>query len=109
MTTPGPDPRFPDRPDHPDFWRLSKAVIANDDAADQGVPIEKIMTDLGIDPKSVQYMAEQRMLRALGHNFVSPQAKVLLMGLWIDAFVAGVGFWSGVASSTDAETSTDTP
>lgn len=90
MTT---DPNFPNRPDHPDFWRLSKAVIATDDAADQGVPIEKIMTDLGIESsKSVAYMAEQRMLRALGHNFVSPQSKALLMGLWIDAFVAGVGF-----------------
>jgi hypothetical protein len=103
MTTPGPDPRFPNRPDHPNFWRLSKAVIANDDAADHGVPIETIMANLGVEsPESVEYMAEQRVLRALGHNFVSPQAKAMLMGLWIDAFVAGVGF-------TQQKPDTDTP
>lgn len=93
MTTPAPDPRFPDRPDHPDFWRLSRAVIANDTLADKGMPIEAILVSRGLDNiESLRYMAEQRVLRAFGHNFISTDAKALMVSLYMDAFAAALGY-----------------
>jgi hypothetical protein len=84
------------RPVHPDFWRISEVVLAND------APIEEASTDtereqawrvrtgLVVDRDSVTYMAIQRSLR------VDREAPLAVRGkyatLWIDAFVAGAQF-----------------
>lgn len=85
------DPNFPDRPDHPDFWRLSEAVMHNDTMADNGASVQDILGDLGIaDANSVGYMAGQRVMRAVHHNFLSEEVRALFTSLYLDAFALGL-------------------
>lgn len=92
MTDPLNDPRFPDRPTHPDFWRISEVLTQLDGKATEGghgLPeIVAAVADLG----SVTYAARQRarMIKAqTGLDFVSEE---LLAAVWIDAFTTGATF-----------------
>jgi hypothetical protein len=78
------DSNFPNRPDHPDFWLLSRLVCQLDERSDRGGPDEfaRILAEY-IDPASLTYMAEQRALRA--RLVGAPD-----MALYFDAFVLGV-------------------
>lgn len=74
---------FPDRPDHPDFWKLSEIVLqldgrAMEDESDFASTLASMM-----DPKSLCYMARQRAMRLLERGLVS------LTSLYIDGFAAG--------------------
>jgi hypothetical protein len=89
---PGPDPAFPERPDHPDFWALSRIVQQMDHDAEtnnQGDVVGSLCP-FGVDARSVVYMAKQRVLR--GEKLLSEEgtfyAKAVIM--WLDAFTAGV-------------------
>ena len=79
------DPRFPDRPQHEDFWRISEAFGLTDGRADAGESFTAIVSD-HVDEASLIYVAQQRALRVLGGAALSPQ----LMALYADAFVTGV-------------------
>ena len=94
MTDPLNDPRFADRPTHPDFWRISEALTWADGRsreAQQSVP--EIIAGM-VDEKSLSYASGQRaglMVQALG----APESLVpLIQGAWLDAFIAGVRFQS---------------
>ena len=85
--TVGPiDPLFPDRPDHPDFLRLSEAIIYLDGEADGDRDIEDIVGEF-IDLPSLIYMADQRILRTglQGGNAI----RARLLALYVDAFSLG--------------------
>lgn len=79
-------PRFPNRPDHPDFWAMSRTVLAHDD--DQ--------TDIGeiiaryVDPESAVYMAEQRATRCAAEDRLPLWLLPTLAAVWIDGFITGV-------------------
>ena len=80
------DPRFPDRPNTADFWRLSEAVLRNDgDATEGGRSAEQIYSDEIADLRSVLYMAKARAAM-MGLPAISGAT------LWLDAFAAGVRF-----------------
>lgn len=89
------DPQFPDRPDHPDFWRLSAAV----QEADRLSETEGFGVAMQVDARSAGYMAGQRWLRA--KNQLSNE-EIGLEGeeaerdraviLWLDGMTAGVRF-----------------
>lgn len=78
------DPRFPHRPTHSDFDRISEALLTNDSLAD-AVSFDAALDDIA-DVRSILYAGEQRtiMFNQLG----------LTVGeaLWIDGFTAGVRF-----------------
>lgn len=87
------DPRFPNRPDHPDFWIMAEAVQDFDSAADDGTAMPRIVESM-VDLDSLLYMAEQRALRAA--KMVNPfmartpdTERIKLQSMWIDAFMAG--------------------
>lgn len=63
-----PDPSFPLRPDHPDFWAMSEIILDFDHmaAADQDTAFERTVSEAGIDMGSLIYMAMQRSMRVLG-------------------------------------------
>lgn len=82
-----PDPNFPDRPDHPDFWRLSAAVCGNDAEADNGKAVGDIIAEV-IDPASLYYMLKQRVMRA---NAMLPGGAEPGVE-WLDGFMAGVRY-----------------
>lgn len=77
---------FTDRPDHPDFWLMAEVVQDLDAAADDGLPFERIVSDL--DMASVSYMATQRVLRA--QTLLKGSARHAMLPLWFEAFVMGV-------------------
>lgn len=93
MSDPLNDPRFPDRPTHPDFWRISEVVLQNDGQATESPKrsMEDIVRDT-VDPESLSYFAMQRAgtyCQAMG----LPESLVPVLGsLWLDAFVAGARY-----------------
>lgn len=89
----GKDPRFPDRPDTPDFWALSAAVRTVDAMADAGEPVEKIISPYA-DFEAVVYVVQHRSRRLLG---LVPDARqqeplLTLMAGWLDGFAAGLRY-----------------
>lgn len=74
---------FPDRPNHPDFWKLSAIVLGLDAKAERGDSIETLVGP--VDWDSLVYMAEQRAAR------VSPDPEIYraLVSLFIDGFALG--------------------
>lgn len=61
----GDEAQHPDRPDSPDFWRLSETVLQFDGAASEdGMDLDEI-AEGRIDLDALNYMAEQRAMRLL--------------------------------------------
>lgn len=88
MTDQKPDPRFPDRPDSKDFWRLSDVAIEIDRKAESGMAAPDIMADL-VDMQAVMYLVENRLNLArkqLDLNIIMGQAA------WMDGFAIGLMF-----------------
>ena len=57
---------FPNRPDNPDFWRLSELVLQLDgQASEGGNRIDEIVATV-VDPRSLAYVAMHRAMRVLG-------------------------------------------
>lgn len=88
-----PSSEHPDRPDHPDFRLLARLVQDLDAQADLGVPIEQLMD---VDPESLMYLAEQRLIRTSGttrwYETMSDRLRIALLGFYWDAFVLGMEF-----------------
>lgn len=96
MTDPLNDPRFPNRPNTPDFWRLSEVALAHDaavDLEDGGRPLADVIAEL-VDEPSLIYLASQRMGNAfdISPRSVGPELWVIFLGLYLDAFCKGVSF-----------------
>lgn len=92
MSDPLNDPRFPKRPTHPDFWRMSEVVLQHDGEATEGnLPLDQIVKDT-VDPESLTYFAMQRA-GMLCQKSGLPESLVPVLGsLWLDAFMAGAKF-----------------
>jgi hypothetical protein len=90
--------RRPQRPEHPDFWRLSEIVLANDGRMDAAPRREKERvwketTGSVIDVPSITYMATQRAIKLLGPPTPANLAQhSAVAALYIDAFVTGAMF-----------------
>jgi hypothetical protein len=82
---------FPGRPDHPDFWLLSQAVLDQDAQADSGQPVQDMLARR-IDPDAAVYMAGQRALRLQRALRIDPASQPQLAAAWIDGLLAGMAF-----------------
>jgi hypothetical protein len=87
------DPNFPNRPDHPDFWLISQALIDTDALADSGQSTPDI-TGRIVDTDSLIYAAEQRVRLIIGKGHLNPSTRIMIAmnALWLDAFVAGTQY-----------------
>lgn len=85
------DPRFPDRPEHPDLWLISQALIETDAQADADQGIGDI-TGRIVDPASLIYMAQQRATRAVISGAAPNSMAIVLTATWMDAFIAGARY-----------------
>lgn len=89
------DPRFPDRPTHPDFIILSEAVQAIDKKADSGVEVHNIVSG-DVDVDSLTYLAQNRAGMALqslrGVDITADRLASIIGGAIIDGFKLGVEF-----------------
>ena len=92
MSDPLNDPRFPKRPTHPDFWRISEVVLQNDGNADEGKkPLEDIVKDT-VDVESLTYFAMQRAGMTCQKAGLPESLAPVLGSVWLDAFMAGARF-----------------
>jgi hypothetical protein len=77
--------QFPDRPDHPDFWKLSNTVLQHDGKVED--PDFDLLTYIAtiVDPASLRYFMQQAapMVTLVG-------AEPAVQSLWMDAFLVGV-------------------
>jgi hypothetical protein len=81
------DPRFPNRPSHPDFWRLVEVINHLDGEATEGHKSLEDILGQDIDLDSLFYMADQRVLRSRIPN--SPVLRYAALALYLDAFALG--------------------
>jgi hypothetical protein len=93
------DPRFPDRPQHEDWYLLSEVIQENDAKAEQASA--DVFGIAGVDQASAIYAIKQRYLRMTA---VDRDPAVVGMGLWLDGFAAGVAFNQRRSSGTEAGT-----
>jgi hypothetical protein len=86
------DPKFPDRPQHSDFWTLSEAVQELDSKSDDGPALAGLVAG-GVDVQSLLYMAVMRARLAVrelpAFEDFDPQD---LASVWVDGFMAGARF-----------------
>lgn len=99
--------RYPNRPDHPDYWRLSEVVLrldawgsdprirtvqflAGPNAKD---PVDELF-ERTIDPATLVYFANQRALRVAKILPEKPPHEQL-RAAWIDGFMLGSHFIQG--------------
>lgn len=82
--------KFPGRPDHPDFWRLSEVLLRIDGATTEGR--ESVVDVLGVDMASFMYAANERVSRAVDQQRQVGDPYLLLMTVYMDAFALGKGF-----------------
>lgn len=87
------DPRFPNRPTHPDFWLLSQGLIEQDAQSDAGQDQNDLVARY-IDPASIAYMADQRVfsMERLVLGLLPLPIRSAMEALYVDAFIQGVRF-----------------
>ena len=88
------DPRFPDRPQHPDFWRLSESALLLDGRTDSGQSVDKAMSEY-VDPESALYVVQQRtdaFLVQMGYTDPPTSLKLLLRTAMLSGLVHGIVF-----------------
>jgi len=88
------------RPNHPDFWKLSETILKYDADIDIAIDKDKYWedaVDAAVDRQSVMYMAFQRAARACQAHTVQDVAIALpfitkAIVLYIEGFLMGVEF-----------------
>src|SRR5215467_11149041 len=83
-----PDPRFPNRPTHPDFAVLSDAIQEIDGSADDGQTVDEILGDV-VDVESLMYIVMQQAERAAPSSI---GARTKIGGAMLAGFALGVRF-----------------
>ena len=82
----------PDRPDHPDFWRLTAVVMGLDIAVEAGEDVNHTRLGKAVDLASVRYMARQRAMRAralTAKPFPGWSPLRALTAVYLDGFLCG--------------------
>lgn len=104
MSDPLRDPRFPDRPQHPDFWRLADVTTRLDGGATEGGKTIEQVAEGVIDLESLSYAATQRVglfLQALGYENIEPEVVAMLETVFVTSVITGIEFQK--AGGTRAE------
>jgi hypothetical protein len=91
--------KYPNRPDHPDFWLLANSTSGMDELIEthQGDFDFEALVEAYVDPKSLAYIALQRSMRAFGVETVSELQEMkdyVQRGaaLYHEAFLLGAGY-----------------
>jgi hypothetical protein len=83
--------KFPNRPDHLDFWRMSDVVLRLDGAADNGRELSET-ADGVVDLDSLVYMAEQRCALFAQALKLPTSVTAALVTVYVASFLTGVEF-----------------
>lgn len=85
----------PERPQHPDFMKLSEIVLRHDgptsDPTAERLDLDAKLTEY-IDPETLTYMAMQRsmMFMAMVGITSTPQMVAAMSSVYLDAFLVGI-------------------
>jgi hypothetical protein len=106
------DPRWPDRPQHRDFWRMSECILRIDGQATEGG--ESVEDILGVDMNSFMYVAKSRTDMARERIGMLParpggQLEMLLMSVYMDAFALGKLYAEHPSTRYEEEASASDP
>jgi hypothetical protein len=82
-----PTAEFPHRPDHPDFRDMAR-IINDMDTVAESQGWEHVFLPMDVDPASIRYLAQQRVLRAK-ELLKDATVEERLLIMWIDAFTLG--------------------
>lgn len=93
FTDPLNDPRFPDRPQTPDFWRLVDVGLRHDGESLEGRGPGVIIGEM-VDEPSLIYYAKHRLGTAFGMRLhdLDPGTQTMILAIYLDAFAKGVDF-----------------
>jgi hypothetical protein len=97
MSAPLDDPRFPNRPSHPDFARIADASLQLDGQVGEGERELLETTAEVVDPESVMYAARSRTAAFLAGFGIEPheiphEVLAMLSSAWVDGFAIGARF-----------------
>lgn len=87
------DPRFPDRPNTPEFWRLVEIGLAHDATSVEHKGTQSVINGM-VDEQTLIYYARHRLGTAFGpqmSTFTRDQ-QILVMAVYLDAFAKGYDF-----------------
>jgi hypothetical protein len=94
--------RHAGRPDHPDFWLLSQAILDLDAQADAGQKVNDLVGRF-IDPESVIYAALQRGLRGEMIWRGRRVSREMIGAVWLEAFTVGMMVQQAIARRDSAQ------
>lgn len=97
FTDPLNDPRFPDRPNSPEFWRLVEVGLRHDGvSAEVGQAAIEQVIEQYIPYRDALYYARQRLGTAFGPSFevLPSHLQAMITATWLDAFCKGAEFVS---------------
>jgi hypothetical protein len=87
------DPRFPDRPNSPQFWRLVEIGLRHDGLADElGQAAIETVIEKYIPYQDAVYYAQQRTGQAGGIVGIDPRIGAFVAATWLDAFCKGAEY-----------------
>ena len=89
-TPPSPlnDPRFPNRPQHPDFWQLAQLCMKHDAETAEGKTLPEFAGEV-VDEESLFYLAKQRCTFIARATGLDPKSAAALMTVYFDGFLLG--------------------
>jgi len=77
------------RPEHPDYERLSKIIRDFDEALEEGRTTPELVSPM-VDLYSAQYVAEQRAQLVCAQLGLAPRMRPYLAATFLNSFVIGV-------------------
>jgi hypothetical protein len=91
--SPSYDPRFPDRPNTPDFWRLAEIGQQHDGEALEGAGPGAVIQSM-VDEQSLMYLIKHRLGTAFGMGMATlrQDQQIMVMAVYMDAFAMGYDF-----------------
>lgn len=87
------DPRFPDRPNTPEFWRLVEIGLRHDATSVETRGTQSVIDGM-IDEKTLIYYARHRLGTAFGQDMATLDLRhqVMVTAVYMDAFAKGFDF-----------------
>lgn len=86
------DPAFPDRPQHPDFWKLSEIILQLDGMKESSGATVADEISKEVDRDSFLYMLQNRSMMAAELFGLPPEASLTLAAVWMEGFIVGSRF-----------------
>lgn len=83
-----PDPAFPERPVHEDFWKLSEAAIENDNLGGRDGKGFRKRVEHFVDQESLDYLVWQRA----GVLTEDPRLRASFAAAMVDGFTLGCSY-----------------